>query len=139
MIVGVLRVSSPAFDVKAFLTRFPGLEPETVWRRGEPRQPRGEHADSGFHRTIVEAETGGEAVAEASRALTAMGPALEELRRLAVPCVVDFGMFIGGARRFTGSLALSPGDLRWFAEQGVGVTVSAYPASDEEDAEPASH
>jgi hypothetical protein len=135
MNVVVLRVFSPVFDVKAFLGRYPGLDADAVWQRGDARTLRRTHEDSGFNLTLVEARTGALALTGARHHLEKLAPMLAELRRQSVACLVDFGMFVGSSRQFTGSVRLSPEDLQWFAEQGLGIAVSAYPTSDEEDEE----
>ena len=133
MIVAVWRVSSANFDVEDFLRRFPTLAPDAVWRRGEPRLVRGKHEDSGFNLTLEEAENGAAAVSQARDALARLRPALLELRRLSVPSLVDFGLFVGGPVSFTGSVRFAPDVLQWFSEQGVGLSVSAYPVSEEDE------
>lgn len=131
MIVVVLRAFSPAFEVKPFLARFPGLQPDAIWQRGEKKPVRGVHEESGFTLTLVEAETGAQAVSEARQALENLAPALEALRGQSVSCLVDFGMFIGSERHFTGSVRWTSEDLQWFVARGLGLAASAYPTSDE--------
>ncbi|MFP2956304.1 hypothetical protein ACLEPN_00340 [Myxococcus sp. 1LA] len=131
--VVVLRVFSPVFDVKAFLARFPDLEVDAVWVTGEKKLLRKTHTDSGFNLTVVEAETSAQALPEVRQRLASLAPVLTELRRQSATCVVDFGMFVGGERQFVGAVEFAPEDLRWFAEQELGIAVSAYPTSDEEE------
>ena|GEM_PF-751357 len=132
-VVVVLRVFSPAFDVKAFLGRFPDLEVDAVWMVGEKKLLRETHANSGFNLTLAEADTSAQALAEVRQRLSSLSPVLAEVRRQSASCLVDFGMFIGGERQFSGTAEFAPEDLRWFAEQGLGIAVSAYPTSDEEE------
>ncbi len=132
-VVAVWRVSSANFDVEDFLRRFPTLSPDAVWRRGEPRLVRGKNEDSGFNLTLAEAENGAAAISQARDALARLQPALLELRRLSVPSLVDFGLFVGGSVSFTSSVRFAPDMLQWFSEQGVGLSVSAYPVSEEDE------
>ncbi|WIG95632.1 hypothetical protein [Myxococcus sp. SDU36] len=132
MTVVVLRAFAPAFDVKDFLKRFPRLDADTVWSAGEKALLRRTHKDSGFNLTLAEAETSALALVKARQRLESLSAELAEARRRSVTCVADFGMFIGGERQFTGAIEFAPEDLRWFAAQGIGIAVSAYPSFDDE-------
>ncbi|AKQ68396.1 hypothetical protein A176_005308 [Myxococcus hansupus] len=87
--------------------------------------------------TLADAETSAEALSMARQELEALTPMLDGLRRQAVFCLVDISVFVGSERQFTNGVELSPGDLAWFAERGLGFAVSAYPVSDEEEEEDA--
>lgn len=132
MNVVVLRVFAPAFDVKDFQKRFPRLEVDAAWAFGEKALLGKTHKDSGFNLTLAEAETSTQALADARQRLESLSAELAEARRQSAACVADFGMFIGGERQFTGVIVFTPEDLRWFAAQGIGIAVSAYPSSDDE-------
>ncbi|WP_223643530.1 hypothetical protein [Corallococcus sp. EGB] len=133
MTVAVLRAQAPDFDVASVLDRFPDCHPDAVWFQGQQRR-QGRHSTSGFNLTLVEDGEGTlhGPVAAARRQLEVLGSLLAELRQLAVPCVVDFGLFVGTARHFTSSIHFPPDDVRWFADQGIALAVSAYPTADEE-------
>ncbi|MFB1484586.1 hypothetical protein [Corallococcus sp. RDP092CA] len=133
MTVAVLRAQAPEFDVASVLDRFPECHPDTVWLQGEQRR-QGKHSTSGFNLTLVEDGEGTlhGPVAAARRQLEVLAPLLAELRQLAVPCVVDFGLFVGTARHFASSIHFPPDDVRWFADQGIALAVSAYPTAEEE-------
>ncbi|WP_375757261.1 hypothetical protein [Corallococcus exercitus] len=133
MTVAVLRAQAPEFDVASVLDRFPDCHPDAVWLQGEQGQP-GRHSTSGFNLTLVEDGEGTlhGPVAAARRQLEVLAPLLMELRQLAVPCVVDFGLFVGSALHFTSAIHFPPEDVRWFADQGIALAVSAYPTADEE-------
>ncbi|NVJ13982.1 hypothetical protein [Myxococcus sp. AM010] len=132
MNVVVLRVFAPAFDVKDFLTRFPRLEVDAVWTLGEKALLQRTHEDSGFNLTLAESEVSAQALVMARQRLELLSAELVEARRRSATCVADFGMFIGGERQFTGAIEFAPEDLRWFAAQGIGIAVSAYPSFDDE-------
>ncbi|WAM28259.1 hypothetical protein [Myxococcus sp. NMCA1] len=129
----VLRAFAPAFDVKAFLERHPSLETDAVWVRGDKQLLRGAHEDSGFTLSLAEAETALLALVEARARLEPIASVLAELQRRTVTCLIDIGMMVGSHSRFTASVQLTPEDLRWFAERGLGLVVSAYPTSDDDD------
>ncbi|RKG56453.1 hypothetical protein D7X30_23050 [Corallococcus sp. AB011P] len=134
MTVAVLRAQAPEFDVASVLDRFPDCHPDAVWLQGEQLQRQGRHSTSGFNLTLVEDGEGTlhGPVAAARRQLEVLAPLLAELRQQAVPCVVDFGLFVGTARHFTSSIHFPPDDVRWFADQGIALAVSAYPTAEEE-------
>ncbi|NOK13639.1 hypothetical protein [Corallococcus exercitus] len=133
MTVAVLRAQAPEFDVASVLDRFPDCHPDSVWLQGEQRLP-GRHSTSGFNLTLVEDGEGTlhGPVAAARRQLEVLAPLLMELRQLSVPCVVDFGLFVGSALHFASSIHFPPDDVRWFADQGIALAVSAYPTADED-------
>ncbi|QDE95878.1 hypothetical protein BHS05_08315 [Myxococcus xanthus] len=51
----MLRGFAPAFDVKAFLSRFPRLDADAVWSSGEKTLFQRPHGDSDFDLTLAEA------------------------------------------------------------------------------------
>jgi len=127
MILCVWRVSGTRFDVDTFLAAHPQLQPDRVWHRGE-RGLLGEQWDSsGFNETIGEARTAHELVGLLSER------AFENLVRVARSSSgeseLDFGVAVSVNKPGAG-VQLTPEGLRYCADVGVTIVVSAYAAAD---------
>jgi hypothetical protein len=128
MLIAVLRVGSPRFDVDAFLAAHPSIEPDSVWHVGEPRVIRRFRDTSGFNLSAAaEAPTWRELVERSPAFLEGIRPMLIAARELGLVPQLDFGIDVGTEKAFTRSCAFSPEHIRALAEFGVEVCVSAYP------------
>ena len=127
MILCVWRVSGPDFDVDAFLAANPRVRPERVWHRGERWLRRGTADSSGFNETVGEAKTAQEVLVglrERGFEVLARGA-----RDAAADSELDFGLYPSVSRPVAGVL-LAPEDLRYCADLGLSVAVSAYAVGD---------
>jgi hypothetical protein len=126
----VLRASAPSFDVDTFLSEFPFLDPDFVWRAGD--ELRSGRADtSGFNACLAESDDTSAALAELRDQLADLEPAIRALISRGVSCELDIGLFVGfQTPRW---IELPPTDLAHLASLGLFLCVSAYPCSDEED------
>ncbi len=130
MLIAVLRVWSPRFDVDPFLAAHPSIEPDTVWHLGEPRAVGRVRDSSGFNLSVpVEARNWGELLERSMTFLDGIRPVLIAARELGLVPQLDFGIDVGTEEAFIRSCTFSPEQLRALAEFGVEVCVSAYPTS----------
>ncbi|WP_225411769.1 DUF4279 domain-containing protein [Stigmatella hybrida] len=138
MIWVVCRAMAAHFDVEGFLNRHPGLEPDTVWRKGDRESAKRTADTSGFNIPLAKDDNFEKALAQTRQAADQLAPVLRELASLTVDLFIDFGMTVGEEKHFTRRALFSPEVLHWFAERRLALVVSAYPSFDEEEDEPAS-
>jgi hypothetical protein len=136
---GLWRAGSSAFDVDAFLREFPALQAEAeVWREGEPyRRGRRVHDTSGFNLTVADTDAFDAAMEQAQRFFSEHLDAVQALRSRGVASVLDFAIMVGTDRHYIRSVHLSVAQLRWLADLGIALEVTAYPCST--DAEPSAN
>jgi hypothetical protein len=130
MNIASLTVTGDCTSLDAIRQTLPE-KPESEWVKGDARRNGRVYEDSGFDLTIADVETPGELV-EKVRAYLAVC----RVRGLtfAVPSIsaeLRVGFSVGDSRQFIGSVDFSLSDLRDFAELGIGLSVTAYPTSDE--------
>jgi hypothetical protein len=132
----VWTASAPEFDVDEFLSAHPALrgrEDLDVWRRGEPShfKKRPAHETSGLSLGMPESDVWDDFVSALRRALEALTPVLDALRSAGVPNHVDVGFSVGLPKAYVRTIGFDPDELRWFADKGVGILVTAYPPMDD--------
>ena len=127
--VAVLRISGSQFVPHAWLERH-GIVADAVWQAGELRGGR-VPTESGLNLRIAE----GDAIPRLVCAwVEARTDAIQGARTLGASVVIDVGMTIGTADQFTAAVCWSPAELATLAASGVDLCVSAYPATDDDDA-----
>lgn len=126
----VWRASADDFDVDSFLEKFPGLQPDVVWHKGEKRLSKGFHMDSGFNMTLGETEDLQVLLEQVGSALETWRSALHLLHEHAVQMALDFSLVVGAREHFTQQLSFTPEELQLFSELGLTLVVSAYPWQD---------
>ncbi len=130
MIIVVWRAAGPSFDVDSFLKRFPGIQPDAVWHKGDARRSGGVQRTSGFSKVLGESDSSRAIVGTIRRRIDQWTAILRALRRMSVPAEIDFGMTVGGVPEFTRSLRFARRDLSVLLAREVDLVVSAYPTSE---------
>ncbi|WNG16801.1 hypothetical protein [Cystobacter fuscus] len=125
-------VSGRDFDVDGFLNRFPTLECEDSWHRGDEGLLRKVLEDSGFSLTLFDGKNPKGAVQAVRSALDQMRDVHAALAELGVRSRLRFGLFVGAKESFVPTLSLAVEDLEFFARLGVAVEVLGYPVSDKD-------
>lgn len=128
-----LRVGAADFDVDAFLKSHPVLKPSAVFHRGERLSARRVAEVSGFNLSVAEDDAGERAVGQALTLLERLRPILNELREQRVDLELDFGLAVGSREAFVSGVSLEPEQLRMLADLGIGLTVTGYPCSDNDE------
>ena len=127
----VLRVDGPELDVEECRKWLPEGSLECVWQVGE-KSRRGEvRTTSGFNLVLSESENPRELVRETLRVFAVVAGRVADLVRGGATAEIDFALFV--TARGPESLILGPEVLRRIEQHGVGVTVSAYPCSEDDD------
>ena len=129
MSVAVLRISGARFDVDRFVQNYV-ITPDTSWRGGVSDSVGRVRANSGFNLTIADAPSTDTLVSQMTSWLQQNEDALEALAMEGASGIVDIGLTVGTSDQFTASVVLSPTELALLNRLGLGLSVSAYPASD---------
>jgi hypothetical protein len=131
MTIAVWRASGVTFDVDGYMRRFSALAPDAVWRKGDVGVGGRVSADSGFNKTLFEATSPDLVSVQIVKALQEWRDAAEALVAQGVGSMLDLGIVVGGPHAFTGSVFLDVNALQLLATLKIGLTVSAYPSTDE--------
>ena len=133
MNLAILRVEGPEASL-AQLKELLGLSSDMEWQAGERRRDGSIRESSGLNSTIADAETA-ERMTNAIREFLMRCEAAEvTFPWQGITAEVDVGFTVGDSTRFAGGFRLSPSDVRACAECGLGLSVAAYPTSDEANA-----
>lgn len=129
-VMAVWSAEGEAFDVDAFLARFPSVAKAAhVWRKGEPsafkRRPAAE--TSGFNLWLGEGPEWSQVLVQARKNLQTLEPVLTALAGLGLMSQVDFGFTVGLDKAYVRTVGFNPEEMAWFAERGIEILVTAYP------------
>jgi len=111
------------------------LECDTQWKKGDKRRNGRAHTLSGFNATVANARNPGELEGLIRSFLAQcknnniVFPSLDLSAELAV------GFTVGDSEQFVAGVEFAPSELLLCAECGITLSVTAYPTSDEANAE----
>ncbi len=111
------------------------LKIDVRWKAGDRARRNRIHEHSGFNAAIVDAANLEDLYTETIQFLTACQEKGINFRDLNVEAEIDIGISVGCSEQLMPSLSWEPEDLKLFSDLGVRLTVSGYPASDEEEEE----
>jgi hypothetical protein len=134
MKLAVLRLRSPTAAPERVAAVI-GVAEDSIWRAGEKTFRGQVLEDSGVSFVVSDAET--------VRQLTDEVRAFFQSRREAFPRLaadgweaeLDVGVTVGDSAQYTASVSLDPSLLALLGSLGVSVKFSAYPTSDEAEAQ----
>jgi hypothetical protein len=127
MNVAVLRASGQNWNPADFLDEH-SLSAQAVWQAGDRIGDR-IRSNAGFNFTIAEAQSGRDLVGMVIEWLDQHRPAVQALVQIGVGVQVDMGLTVGTSEQFTGSVVVTPQELRLFVDLGIELSISAYPAT----------
>lgn len=134
MNVAIPIVDGDDADIDAVLDIVP-LQYDTRWEKGESRRNGKIYESSGMSAKVVDAENP-KALAHRIRGL------LEQCRDKGIAssahnlvAELSVGFTVGDSKQFVTGLEFSAADLLMFAECRIAISISAYPTSDEVNAE----
>jgi hypothetical protein len=126
----IWRVSGASFDVASFLTAEASIHPDATWHRGKSSPPRREPSqDSGFNALAAQGASVPETI-ERLRSRADFGRLVRAAYAAGARSELEFSVFVTPMRPIN-SARLRPADLRYLADLGVSVVISAYAAPDE--------
>ena len=130
MLLAVLRCYSQNWNPDEFIQKM-GFDTDAVWHKGEIGRRGKPHDDSGCNLTITDAQSLKELEDNIRTFVQEYSDELTRLRSTGVTLDLDIGVTVGDSKQFSVSVYISPDDMALFSKVGIGVTVSAYPTSDE--------
>lgn len=134
MNIATLRIEGSGSSLKS-LKKVLLLECDTEWKKGDKRRHGRTNSLSGFSVTVADAIN----PSELTR-LIRLFLLLCKNNKIVFPnhnvsAELAVGFTVGDSEQFVAGLELSPSDLLLFAECGITLNVTAYPTSDEANAE----
>jgi hypothetical protein len=134
MNLATLRVEGTDSDLEA-LKKALSLESDAHWSKGERRRNGSVHASSGFNATVADAKNPKELIGLIRAFLVLCKNKQIVFPRLNLEAELAVGFTVGDSEQFVASVEFSPSDLLSCAECGITLSVTAYPTSDEANAE----
>ena len=135
MTAAVWRVSGETFDVDGFLRNHPTLDENVnaVWHKGEAWRGGRVHAESGFNATLFESASTAEVSDDMEKALQQWRGVAEALLAQGAESTIDVALMVGGEKSFASSVFVDAKVLQLLATLKIGLEISAYPVSDEDE------
>jgi len=134
MNLATLRVEGADSSLEALIKAL-SLARDVQWNKGDKRRNGSVHTSSGFHAVVADAGNPKELTSLVGAFLARckekgiVFPSLNLSAELAV------GFTVGDSVQFVAGLEFSPSELLTFGECGITLSVTAYPTSDEANAE----
>lgn len=129
----VLRVYGSHIDVEACMQWLRPYQVEEVWRVGDIDLLGRTSGTSGFNVLLHESEDPKDGLQEAMIRFGEMSSEIEELVRAGASAELDIGIFIGASS--PRSIEIGASTMSAISRVGATVVFTAYPVSDDEDAE----
>jgi len=131
--LATLRVEGDEAALTAMLSSL-ALEPDTSWKKGQTRRA-GTYSSSGFNVTVADAATPKQLLVVVRSFLAECREFRDILRAPSLSVELDVGFTVGDSEQFAANLRFDPSDLLALGELGITLCVTAYPTSDEANAE----
>jgi hypothetical protein len=102
------------------------------WKRGDPMRNTGVYSSSGFIATLAKAATPGELILVIRKLLIDYKErGIRFNRNEALSSTLSVGFTVGDSVQFVACFDFTLSDLKLLTDLGIGLSVSAYPTSDE--------
>jgi hypothetical protein len=108
-----------------------GRETDWAWKKGAPKRRGGHHSISGFSTTIADSQNPSEMVAEIREFVSECQTRNLVFSGLGLSAELSIGVTVGDSAQFIACMDFSPVDLVSLGALGVGLSIAAYPSSDE--------
>ena len=111
----------------------------STWKKGAPKRRGGFHSISGLSATIADSQNPGEMVKAILEFVAECEAKSLVFAGLGLSAELSIGVTVGDSEQFVACMEFSPSDLVSLGALGVGLSIAAYPTSDEanEDAKDA--
>jgi hypothetical protein len=137
MNLAILRVNGSDRALETLRTTL-FIEPYDVWKKGDylSISKRGKtHLSSGFSISVADAENSGAMFTSIREFLARCKKQGLQFSGTDLKAKLSIGFDVGDSVRYVGVLNFPPSDLLLLAQLGLTLSVSAYPTSDEANAE----
>ena len=115
-----------------------GLEISARWKKGDARLRGNVHMSSGISAIVADSTTPREMADEISRFTKSVRESGISFSRLGLEAELSIGLGVGMEDQFVASVEFSPDELSTFSAIGLILSITAYPCSDEDEANEAS-
>jgi hypothetical protein len=112
-----------------------GVAFDSIWHAGEKTLTGGVREDSGVSFVVSDAESVHQLTDEVREFFQTARGELPRLRAEGWHAELDIGVTVGDSAQYTVAVSLEPSLLELLGSLGVSVCFSAYPSSDEADAQ----
>lgn len=134
MNLATLRVEG-ADGALASLIKLMSFECDVQWKKGDKKRNGSAHASSGFNSTIADARSPGELIVLIHSFLAQCKEKNIVFPSMGLSAELAVGFTVGGSEQFVAGVEFAPPELLVCAECGITLSVTAYPTSDEANAE----
>jgi hypothetical protein len=134
MNVATLRVSGADRSLEQ-LKNMLQLDCDVEWRKGDRRRDGSIYASSGFNAGVADTDNSRKLVTHVRAFLNKCKEKSVVFSRLNLEAELDIGFTVGSSDQYVASVLFAPADLLLLAECGIELRVTAYPTSDEANAE----
>ena len=134
MNLATLRVEGTDSALESLKTVL-SLECDTQWKMGDKRRNGRVHTLSGFNATVADAKNPGELTELIRSFLVQCKDNKIVFPNLDLSAELAISFTVGDSEQFVAGVEFSPSELLLCAECGITLSVTAYPTSDEANAE----
>lgn len=134
MCLATLRVEGADSSLEQIKNEL-SLACDLEWRKGDRRRNNSLHALSGFNANVVECENPQMLTSLVRSFLKKWKDKAVVLTRLNLKAELDIGFSVGSSEQYEASVLFTSEDLLLCAECGINLRVTAFPTSDEANAE----
>lgn len=108
-----------------------GREPDSTWKKGAPKRRGGHYSISGLSVTIADSQYPSEMVVAIREFVTECQVRVLVFSSLGLSAELSIGVTVGDSEQFIACMDFSPSDLVSLGVLGIGLSIAAYPTSDE--------
>lgn len=134
MNLATLRIEGEEPALEALAKALP-LVHDSRWKKGDSRRNGTVHSCSGFVATVADAENPGQLVILVRAFLEECKKRGVVFSRFALSAELSLGFTVGDSVQFVAGVEFSPSDLQALSECDITLSITAYPTSDEANAE----
>ena len=134
MNLATLRVEG-ADDSLESLKSAISLSIDTEWKKGDKRRNGVSHELSGFSATVADAKNPSELIRIVRAFLAQWKERSIVISSRGLEAELSLGITVGDSEQFVASIELSPSELVELGGCGIALSITAYPTSDEANAE----
>lgn len=134
MNLATLRIEGDDAALTSAMTQL-GLEVDTRWRKGEPRNRGGIHEFSGLNATVADADNPKAMIQSVREFLAKCQETKFSFIASGLSAELAIGVSVGDSEQYVGFVEVQSSDLTVLGSLGVSLSFAGYPTSDEANAE----
>ena len=134
MNLATLRVEGAEDSLESLKSAI-SLAIDAEWKKGDKRRNGVSHELSGFSATVADAKNPDELMQMVRAFLAQWKERSIVISSRALEIELSLGITVGDSEQFVAGIELSPSELVALGERGIALSITAYPTSDEANAE----